>query len=91
MIPFFMFLHIVEEGRTKLKLPLPLFIVWILLFCITLLLLPFVLVAALVFWILRYNLRILRFFPEVLTVLCALSGLVILIEEENKKVYLSIR
>lgn len=91
MIPFFLYLHIVEDGRTKIKLPLPLFIAWILLFCLSLLLLPFVLVMAFVFLILKYNLRILSFFPRILALLCALSGLVIFIEEKNKRVHLSVR
>lgn len=91
MIPFFMYLHVVEDGRTKIKLPLPLFIAWILLFCLALVLLPFVLITALVFWVLKYDLRILRFFPKCLAIVCALSGLIIFIEEKNKRVYLSIR
>lgn len=79
-------LKIVEDNRTKINLPLPLFLVWILLFCLSLLLLPFILIAALAFWILRNDLRLLTLFPKIVVILCALSGLVVQIEEKNKRV-----
>ena len=91
MIPFFMNLHIVEDGRTKIRLPLPLFLVWILLLCLFLILLPFLLLAAIIFWILRNNLRILAFIPKLFSIICALSGLRIQIEEKNKKIFLTIQ
>jgi hypothetical protein len=86
MIPLIMKLKIVEDNRTKINLPLPLFLVWILLFCLSLLLLPFILIAALALWILRNDLRLLTLFPKVVFILCALSGLVVQIEEKNKRV-----
>lgn len=86
MIPLIMKLKIVEDNRTKINLPLPLFLVWILLFCLSLLLLPFILIAALAFWILRNDLRLLTLFPKIVVILCALSGLVVQIEEKNKRV-----
>ena len=91
MIPLFMRLYIVEDNRKKINLLLPLFLIWIILFCFMLLLLPFVLIAALILWILGYNLRILSLFPKLFSVICALSGLRIQVEEQNKRIYILVQ
>ena len=91
MIPLFMWLRIEEDNKTKINLPLPLFIAWIILFCLFLILLPLILIAAIVLWILGTNIRLLTVFPILLSVLFALSGLLIHFDKENKRVYLLIR
>ena len=91
MIPMLMRLKIVEEGKNKINLWLPLFLLWIILLAVMILLLPFILIAALVFWILRNDIRILLVYPRLYSVLRSLSGLAVQIEEENKKVFLIIQ
>ena len=91
MIPLLMRLKIVEDDRNKINLWLPLFLIWIILLAVMILLLPFILVAALIFWILRNDIRILLIYPRLYSVLSALSGLAVRIEEKNKKVYLIIQ
>jgi hypothetical protein len=90
MIPLLLKLHIVEDGRKKINLWLPLFLIWIILLAILIVMLPFILIAAFGFWIFRNDTRILSVIPIFFSILCALSGLVVLIEEKNRKVFLAI-
>jgi hypothetical protein len=69
MIPLFMHLKIQTPGkRRRVGLWIPLFLVWILLFCLVLLLLPFLLLAELVLCFTDYYIPVIRltWYPFVL-------------------------
>ncbi len=85
MIPLLMRIHIVEEGKKKVRLILPLFIVWLLLLPLLLLLTPLVLLAALVFWPSGNGRTILRAGPVLLSMISALSNLHIDVEGKGHK------
>jgi hypothetical protein len=86
MIPMIMRLHIMEENKNKVRLYLPLFLVWILLLPFVILLTPFVLLAALVLWPSGRGKNILRAGPAFVAILSALSDLHIHIEKPGSKV-----
>jgi hypothetical protein len=86
MIPMIMRLYIVEEGKKKLRLYLPLFLLWFLMLPFVILLIPFVLLAALVLWPSGRGKNILRAGPAFVAVLSALSDLRIHIEKPGSKV-----
>ena len=86
MIPMIMRIHITEENKKKVRLILPLFIVWILVLPFIILLTPFVLLAALVLWPSGNGKRILRTGPALYSVISALSSLHIQVEKPDSKV-----
>ena len=79
-------IHITEENKKKVRLILPLFIVWILVLPFIILLTPFVLLAALVLWPSGNGKRILRTGPALYSVISALSSLHIQVEKPDSKV-----
>ncbi|MBN1223300.1 MAG: hypothetical protein JXB23_08610 [Candidatus Aminicenantes bacterium] len=83
-----MHLHFSEKGKKKFRLIIPLFLVWIILFALLLVMLPFILVASLLAWPSGYGRVILGTIPMLFSVLWALSGLKIHIESRDKLVYL---
>jgi hypothetical protein len=85
MIPLLMRIHIVEEGKKKVRLILPLFILWLLLLPLIVLLTPFILLAALFLWTSGHGKRILRMGPLIFLVISALSSLHIEVEGKKNK------
>ena len=91
MIPLLMRIHIVEGGKKKVRLVLPLFILWLLLLPFILLLTPFILLAALVLWPSGYGRTILRAGPLVLSGISSLSHLHIEVEGKGNKTLIWLR
>jgi uncharacterized membrane protein len=85
MIPMIMRIHIVERNKKKVRLILPLFIVWLLLLPFIIILTPFVFLAALILWTSGYGKTILRAGPALFSVISALSDLHIYVEGSDSK------
>ncbi|UCE40605.1 MAG: hypothetical protein JSV17_14295 [Candidatus Aminicenantes bacterium] len=85
MIPMIMRIHIVEGNKNKVRLILPLFLVWLLLLPFIILLTPFVLLAALILWPSGYGKTILGAGPALCSVISALSNLHIQVEGPDSK------
>jgi len=85
MIPMIMRIHIVEGNKNKVRLILPLFLVWLLLLPFIILLTPFVLLAALILWPSGYGKTILGTGPVLFTAISALSSLHIEVEGKDNK------
>lgn len=86
MLPMFMKMHIQEQGKKGVKLWIPVFLVWILLFALMLILLPVVLLAALLTLLRGPGLKWLLLYPMVWAVLGSLSSLFVDVENENHKI-----
>ena len=91
MIPIFLKMHIREKNKNKIKLFIPLICIWILVAAIMIALSPLILIAALISWPLGYGRSLLLIGPRLLTVISALSGLVVQIEGSDEKVYIFIK
>lgn len=90
MIPMLMRLRIVEKSGKKLRLFIPLFLVWILLLPFIIVFTPFILIAALILWPSGYGRTILSLGPALVTIICSLSGLIVQAEDEENIVFISI-
>lgn len=91
MIPIMMKMLIQEEGKKSFKLFIPLILVWIVLFALLIILLPFLLLAAIIAWPSGYGRIILAAIPMLFSVIWSMSGLKIQIESKDKQVYLNVR
>lgn len=85
MIPMIMRIHIVEGNKKKVRLILPLFLVWLLILPFIILMTPLVLLAALILWPSGYGKTILRAGPVLISVISSLSDLHIQVEGEDNK------
>jgi len=90
MIPTLMRLRIVEKSGKKLRLFIPLFLVWILLLPFVLVFTPFILIVALILWPSGYGRTILGVGPALFRVICSLSGLIVQAKDEENIVFISI-
>ncbi len=88
MIPIFMRLKIGRKPD-KYGLLLPIFLVWILLFTLMIILLPFVLVAALLTWRSGQGKLLLLIYPLLISLLFQLSGLHIEIGRSEQSVLIA--
>jgi hypothetical protein len=88
MIPIFMRLRIGRKPD-KYGLLLPIFLVWILLFALMVILLPFVLVAALFTWKSGQGKLLLLIYPILISLLFQLSGLHIEIGRSEQSVLIA--
>lgn len=86
MIPVLMRIHIIEGKKKKVRLILPLFLLWLLLLPFVIVLTPFVLLAALIIWPSGYGRTLLGAGPAIISVVCALSNLHIQVEGKDSKV-----
>ena len=91
MIPMVMHIYISEEGKKKFRLFIPLILVWILLLPLLVILLPFLLIAALLAWPSGYGRLLLSAIPMLLSVIGSLSGLRIHVEDRGKQVHVMIK
>jgi hypothetical protein len=91
MLPLLLRMQIKEKGKNKIRLFLPFFLIWIILVAILILISPLLLIAAIVLWPLGYGRHILFAIPMLFAMMCALSGLKIHIENEDKKIYLVLK
>jgi len=85
MIPMLMRLK-VSRNPNRYGVLLPVFLVWILLFALMIVLLPFVLIAALVTWKSGQGKWLLMTYPLLVSVLFHLSGLHIEIEQPEQNI-----
>jgi len=88
MIPMLMRLK-VGRKPDRYGLLLPVFLVWILLFALMVVLLPFVLVAALFTWASGQGKWLLMTYPLLISVLFHLSGLHVEIEHEEQNILIA--
>jgi hypothetical protein len=88
MIPMLMRLKVSRNPKAR-GLLLPVFLVWILLFALMLVLLPFVLVAALITWPSGQGKWLLLTYPMLISVLFHLSGLHIEVEGRDENVLIA--
>ena len=79
-------IHIHERGKKSIRLWLPMFLIWILLFVILVVLSPIFLLAGILAWVRGYGKIFLFAFPMLFSVLWAMSGLRIHIEDTDKKI-----
>jgi len=91
MIPMMMKMLIQEEGKKSVKLFIPLILVWIVLFALLVILLPFLLLAAIFAWPSGYGRIILAVIPMLFSIIWSMSGLKIQVCSKNKQVYLNVR
>jgi hypothetical protein len=84
-------MQIKEKGKNKIRLFLPFFLIWIILIALLILISPLLLIAAIVLWPMGYGKHILFFIPMLFSLMCALSGLKIFIENEEKTIYLTLK
>jgi hypothetical protein len=88
MIPIFMRLK-VNRKPDKYGLLLPVFLVWILLFALMIILLPFVLIAALFTWRSGQGKLFLLTYPLLISLLFKLSGLHIEVDSREQNVLIA--
>jgi hypothetical protein len=86
MLPMFLKMHIRERGKKGVRLWIPVFLVWILLFALMLVLLPLVLLASLLTIWKGPGLALLLFYPMVWAVLWSLSSLYVDVENSSHKI-----
>lgn len=75
MIPLWLWVRVEEPGRRRFSLPVPLFLVWLLLAALLLLLLPLVLLAGLLAWPWGWGKAIVMMYVQLFVLLGSLSGL----------------
>lgn len=87
-IPMLLKIHIVENNQKKVKLIIPLILVWILILPFLVLATPFLLIAALITWPQGYGKAIIALFPMFFSVMGALPGLHIQVDSPENKTLL---
>lgn len=90
-LPIWMCLHIVEKGKSRVRLWIPLILVWILLLPLLVLAAPFVLLAAIVTWRRGPGPRLLLLFPLFFSVIWHLPGLHIEVESPANRILIHLR
>ncbi len=85
MIPLLIRIHIVGRKKKKVRLIIPLFLVWLLLLPFIILLTPLVLLAALILWPSGYGRTLLGAGPALFSVISALSDLYVQVEGRDSK------
>lgn len=89
MLPMLVRLKIVEDGRKKIDLWFPVIIVWLLMLALLILLLPFLLLAAILTWGRGPGKYILAVYPMLASVLFNLSDLRVEVEGREKSLLIS--
>ncbi len=88
MIPFIIKVKLFRQDRKSVRLFIPLIPFWILFFALMVVLLPFVMFAAIILRKRGYAQLLLRICPMIFSLLFSLSGLSLLIEKREKKIEL---
>ncbi len=83
MLPMIVRLKVKESGRRGFGLWFPVIVIWILLAALMLVLLPFLLLAALVTWRRGPGARLLLVYPLLVSVLLNLGGLTIDVDQKE--------
>ena len=84
MLPMIVRFKVKEPGRRGFGLWFPALVVWILLAALMLVLLPFLLLAALISWGRGPGIRLLLFYPLVISILWNLGGLTIDVGQKDR-------
>lgn len=86
MIPMFMKIHIHERGKKRIRLLIPMFLIWLPLIVLMIVLSPIFLLAGIAAWTRGYGKIFLLVIPMTFSVLWSMSGLRIYIEDKDKKI-----
>jgi hypothetical protein len=89
-LPLFLVLHKQEKDQKRIRLWLPLFLVWILILPLLLLLLPFVLLFAFMTWHRGTGRALLLSIPMLIAVVWALPGLHIQVDKPDDTIFIHI-
>ena len=82
-------LRVAEHGQKKIRLWVPLFLLWPIAIVFVVLLTPLVLIAALVMWNRDEGRILLRLGPRLFELLCAMRGLKVHVENPKEQVYIT--
>lgn len=91
MVPIFMNIRILKNNKKKLKIFIPLVLIWILLFALLIALAPFVLISSVILWRRGYGKTMLITYPMLFSLICSLSGLSVQIEKMDKNISILIK
>lgn len=89
--PLFIKIHIVENGKNKIRLWFPFILVWLFLFVLAIAISPFVLIAALILWPSGLGKKLLMFGPMFFYMLNSLGGLNVQTQDQDSKVSITIK
>ena len=89
MLPMILKIKIPREDRKPVNLYLPFFLVWLLVFAVFLVLLPFILIAGLFTWHLGYGKIVIMAFPMLFHLIWHMQGLVVDVEGKDGTVYMA--
>lgn len=84
--PLFMKIHVVENGKTKIRLWIPIFIVWLILLVLAIALAPLIIIVALILWPRSLGKKILLLGPAFFYLLGSMRGLNILTQNPKDQV-----
>lgn len=88
--PVWLRFRLVDEQH-RLRLWLPIFILWPFAIVFVLALLPFVLLFAAIFWYSGYGRTLLQSGPRIMSCICALRGLDVRVGQKQKGLLISVR
>ena len=90
-IPVWVRIRVVEKNQKKVNLAIPLFLIWLLLLPFLMLAALLLTVAALVSWPWGYGKTLVAFIPMVLFLIWSMSGLYIQVEGHENRTLISIK
>ncbi|MBD3412897.1 MAG: hypothetical protein GF421_00500 [Candidatus Aminicenantes bacterium] len=92
MIPVWMKVKVKEKGKRAVCLPLPLFLIWIIVFALLIAVLPLILAAVILAFPFGYSKTILYSYIMIYALIFSLSGLRVDVDtkEQDKTVYIKI-
>ena len=91
MIPMVLDMEIIHEKGKKIRLWLPLFLIWILLLPLFVLVFAVLVIAGIIAWITGYGRSVLAIIPLICESLWNLGGLKVDVEGEEEKVFIEFR
>jgi len=91
MIPFFMHVKIIKTNQKRVRIFIPLILIWIVMFAFYVAAAPFVMIAAVILWQKGYGKILLIAYPMLFSLVCSLSGLCIQLKSVNKEVSIFIK
>lgn len=91
MIPVWIRIQRTGKNKKRMRLFLPIFLLWIVLAAFMIVLAPLILIASLILWPFGYGKSLLLFGPRLFSILFSLSGLAIQVENMNEQFFLIIK
>jgi hypothetical protein len=79
-------MRIKEEGKKGVRLFIPIFIIWILVFALLIAVLPLLILAAIFTWRQGLGFKLLLVYPLFFSILWSMSGLYVEVKERNKDI-----